>query len=208
MENSLSKQIMLSILGIAILILAIVGVSYAVFVTTLTGGEENSISTGTISMRFLEDTDGILISNAFPMSDEKGKNNNVKGSFYDFVVTSNIAGVTTINYEIVAEKLDIDGVMLDDEDVKLYLQRYVDGQYVETPITMNPKSFTKDNAISILGSPANGMILYEGQFINNNANEQLFEEKFRLRIWVSNKVIIDDISRTFKLKLNVYGKVL
>ena len=208
MENSLSKQIMLSILGIAILILAIVGVSYAVFVTTLTGGEDNSVSTGIISMSFLEDTDGILISNAFPMNDEKGKKTDTKGSFYDFTVTSNIAAVTTVNYEIVAEKVNVDGVMLNDKDIKIYLQKYVGGQYVETPITMTPKTFTKNNTVSILGSPADGMILYEGQFVNNNANERLFEEKFRLRIWVSDEVIIDNISRSFKLKLNVYGKVL
>lgn len=208
MENSLSKQIMLSVLGVAILILAIVGVSYAIFVTTLTGTKDSSISTGTISMSFVEDSDGISISNAFPMSDDKGKLMSGKDNVYDFVVSSKIAGVTTVNYEIVAEKNSVSGVMLDDKDVRIYLQRQFEDQYIDTPITANPSPFIRNNTVSILGSPADGMILYSGEFVNNNANEELFEEHFRLRIWVSDSVIIDNISKTFSIKLNVYGKVL
>ena len=52
------------------------------------------------------------------------------------------------------------------------------------------------------------MILYRGSFINTEAVKAEFSEKFRLRMWLSDEAVIDDISRTFQIKVNVNGKVL
>ena len=52
-DNS-SKQILLSVLGVAILVVAVVGVSFAAFTFTGTGTKENRITTGTISMTYSE----------------------------------------------------------------------------------------------------------------------------------------------------------
>ena len=103
MKSSLSRQILLSILGIAILIIAVLGISYAIFVTTLTGTKENEITTGTISMSFVENNDGISIFNAMPLSNTEGMKLNGSRETYDFVVNSVISGATTVNYEVVAE---------------------------------------------------------------------------------------------------------
>ena len=73
MENSLSRQILLSILGLAILVVAVVGVSYAIFSTTLSGSKINTLSSGTINMSYVEVSNGISIINAMPMSDTDGK---------------------------------------------------------------------------------------------------------------------------------------
>ena len=48
MENSDSKEILLSIFGIALLVLAVAGISYAVFTFSEVGKRENVISTGGI----------------------------------------------------------------------------------------------------------------------------------------------------------------
>ena len=52
------------------------------------------------------------------------------------------------------------------------------------------------------------MILYEGSFENNTAEKKSFNDYFRLRMWVSDNTILDNIIRKYKLKINVYGKVL
>lgn len=209
MQNSLSRQIILSILGIAILIIAVVGISYAVFVTTLTGTKENEITTGTISMSFVEENDGISISNAMPMSNKVGKKLDGAGNTYDFVVSSTIAGITTVNYEIVAEKLPFsDYESLSDENIRIYLQKKDNDIFVDVPITSVPTSFRADGQVSILGSPAEGMILYKGSFENNTTEKKSFSDYFRLRMWVSDNTILDNIVRKYKLKINVYGKVL
>ena len=209
MNNSLSRQIMLSVLGLAILIVAVVGVSYAIFVTTLTGTKENEITTGTISMSFVEKNDGISITNALPMSVAEGKKLSGANNVYDFVVSSAIAGVTTVNYEVVAEKIEFqDKEKLSDKSVKLYLQKKENNKFKDTVITSIPRSFTPDLEISELGSPAEGMILYKGEFVNDSTEKQSFNEYFRLRMWLADDAIIDEVSRTFKVRISVYGKVL
>lgn len=208
MQNSLSRQILLSIFGLAILIVAVVGVSYAVFVTTLTGSKENEITTGTISMSFVDKNDGISIMNAMPMSDSAGMKLSAKNEVYDFVVNSTISGVTTVNYEVVAEKIFSDKIQLDDNSIKLYLQRYDGGKFVDTPITSAPLNFKPAGVVSKIGSPENGMILYEGSFSNASTTKKDYSETFRLKMWVDDDAIVDSISRNFKIRISVYGKVL
>ena len=54
MSNSnSSKQILLSVIGVAILVVAVVGVSFAFFSYTKTGSQTNTIQTGQI-YTFLE----------------------------------------------------------------------------------------------------------------------------------------------------------
>lgn len=208
MENSLSRQILLSILGLAILVVAVVGVSYAIFSTTLSGSKINTLSSGTINMSYVEVSNGISIVNAMPMSDEEGKKLVGNDYVFDFVVSSNIAGVTTVDYEVVAEKVLVNGVSLADSDVKIYLEKMVGDQYVAVPLTSPPQAFKASGVETDLGSHAADMILYRGSFINTGAVKTEFSEKFRLRMWLSDEAVIDDVSRTFQIKVNVNGKVL
>ena len=68
MEQSESRNILLSVLGIAILLLAVVGVTYAVFTFTSESNRENHISTGSISMNYIEGITNVMtITNAIPI---------------------------------------------------------------------------------------------------------------------------------------------
>ena len=176
MKSSLSRQIMLSILGIAILIIAVLGISYAVFVTTLTGTKENEITTGTISMSFVENNDGIAMYNAMPLSNKEGMTLSGSNETYDFVVNSTIYGDTTVNYEIVAEKIIEDYTILPNSDIRLYLEKYEDGKYVPTQITSIPKPFQEIGNVTLLGSPSEGMLLYEGKFVNDSTEKMVYTD--------------------------------
>ena len=50
-ENS-SKQVLLSVLGIAVLVVAVVGVSFAFFTYSKTGEKNNTLTTGNIFFNF------------------------------------------------------------------------------------------------------------------------------------------------------------
>lgn len=208
MDNSLSRQILLSILGIAILIVAVVGVSYAVFTTSMDGSKINVINSGTISMSFVESSNGILINNAMPISNEEGKRLIGENNVFDFVVSSSIAGATTVNYEIVAEKVLVNGEELSNDDVKIYLEKMVNGEYVSTSITEEPKGFIENGSISEVGSKEHEMTLHCDSFQNLDGSKKVFSDNYRLRMWVSDTTVIDDVSKTFQIKINVYGKVL
>ena len=89
MDNSKqSKQVLLSVIGVAILVVAVVGVSFAFFNYTRTGAA-NSVSTGTIYFRHQESAQRINITNFFP-TDEAGRTENNSAS-----VTITIEGGTT-----------------------------------------------------------------------------------------------------------------
>jgi len=208
MENVNSKQVILSVIGISILILAVVGVSYAIFSLTLNGSQENRLTTGTISMSYVEATNGISIDNAMPISDEEGKNLSGENEKFDFTISADIAGITTVHYEISAEKITDYSEQILDKDIKLYLQKKSGDIYVDTPITSTPKAFIPLDTDSLVGVPSGQMILYSSTFSNKTPSLNTYSESFRLRMWLADTANIDNISRSFKVKVNVYSKTL
>ena len=64
MNNNSSKQVLLSVIGVAILVVAVVGVSFAFFSYVYNGGTANEINTGTIVFTASDDT--FALTNVFP----------------------------------------------------------------------------------------------------------------------------------------------
>lgn len=207
MLKSESKQIILSIIGISILIIAFVGISYAAFHTVLSSGE-NSISTGTISLDLSDNSESISISNAMPISDEEGKSLTGNGNVYDFSVHTILSKDTTINYEVSLEKVHLNTPVLDNQNIRVYLQKQEDDTFVDTPITTMPQPFTPLVEDSFLGTKKGDMVIYSGTFSNITDFDRELSKNFRLRIWVSEDTIIDSISRGFQVKLNVTAKAI
>ena len=207
MLKSESKQIILSILGISILIIAFVGISYAAFHSVLSG-EKNSVATGTISLQFSDNSESISISNAMPISDDEGKSLTGNGNVYDFSVYTILSKNTTINYEISLEKININTPNLDNENVRFYLQNQEGDTFVDTPITTVPQSFIPLVEDSFLGTKKGNMVIFSGTFSNTTDSDRELNQKFRLRIWVGKDTIIDSISREFQVKLNVTAKAI
>ncbi len=201
MKDNSSKQILLSVLGVAILVVAVVGVSFAAFTYTGEGTEENTISTGTLSMTYTETTNGISISNAQPTEDEAGKKLSSDNEKFDFTVSAEINGEAEIPYEIAAIKQVIPEPMvaLQNKDVKLYLEKSEDG--IDYTSAKEPTAFTPSGSTTEAGTPVGAMVLYKGTF------QQSDEEYFRLRMWVDHEATLDPTNlQAFTVKVNVYGK--
>lgn len=202
-----SKQILLSIISIAVLIIAFVGVSYATFVTVFEDSQINGISTGTISLKLKNENGALSMENAMPVSDADGMmldDNNV----YDFEVQSMLSARTTLNYEIYVEKIKTDKPTLSNSDVRFYLEKYEDNAYKSTLITQNPQPFIPLENNSFLGSKKGSMILYSGTLSNMTSHDKEIKDSFRLRMWAAQDTVIDSISRDFNIKLNVVAKAM
>ena len=202
-----SKQILLSIISIAVLIIAFVGVSYATFVTVFEDSQINGISTGTISLKLKNENGALSMENAMPVSDVDGMmldDNNV----YEFEVQSMLSAQTTLNYEIYVEKIKTDKPTLSNSDVRFYLEKYEDNAYKYTLITQNPQPFIPLENNSFLGSKKGSMILYSGTLSNMTSHDKEIKDSFRLRMWVAQDTVIDSISRDFNIKLNVVAKAM
>ena len=72
MEDNNKKTLILSIIGILVLVIAVVGVSFAMYSFTGTGTKENVITTGTVSMSFSKGSNNFTLQNKYPMSDATG----------------------------------------------------------------------------------------------------------------------------------------
>lgn len=122
MENNNSKQVLFSIIGVAILIVAVVGVSFAFFTYSRTGTTNNFITTGKITFNFDDptknpsgqiDPDTGLPKNDTPLKVENGepKTNpeaekdfedpNKKDEQYGFGIDATLPkGVEDVNYKV------------------------------------------------------------------------------------------------------------
>lgn len=95
------KTLLFSVLGVILLLVVVIGVSYAMYTFSANGSKQNVISTGTVSVSYAE-ASKIELTNVYPSTDAEGAKG-VEGVKQDlvFTVTSTVSNATTkINYEI------------------------------------------------------------------------------------------------------------
>ena len=102
MENNSSKQILLSVIGVAILVIAVVGVSFAFFTYSRTGEQDNIITTGSLTFTF-SDGQFIKLQNHFPITTEEGLELSGTNNICTFTVTGNAPQGTDITYNVFAD---------------------------------------------------------------------------------------------------------
>ncbi len=185
---------------IIVMIITLIGVSYAAFNYSKTGTKLNSITTGSITMTYTETDNVININGALPTTDETGKVRLKEGEYFDFTVSSNISGDVNINYEISAKDVTgSDGKKIDGSNIKLYLTRLTDDGEEELMI---PETYNEESTSnSFTGRPAGEMSLYTSSMSSSESN------RYRLRMWVDEDYNPqgDGGNLTFSVQINVYG---
>ncbi len=194
MEDNNSKKILLTVLGVAILIVAVVGISFALFTSNdqITG--ENTIKSGTVTMSFSEKTNGITLSNALPMSEADALQQLTKdGDYFDFdVVTKTSKEGTVIPYKVSVAKISGD---LNDNQIAINLQKLgTDGNY--TSVITNKK----------VSDYADGVIVDAADNAGTAAGKT---DSYRLRIWIAGDQDASAINADSKysLRVNVNGGI-
>ena len=205
MEENGSKKVLLSVLGVAILVVAVVGISFAAF--SYTGGSTgtNSIATGTITMSYSEPTNGILLEDALPMSDDTGKALTGEGNVFAFTVSTKASGTLDIPYEINVTPVSIttsdDVAALTASQVKIYLTK--DGVDAVTPRLISTLT-----ASTVTGRDTS-LVLYSTTD-NHTGTDTAITSNYVLRMWIDNTVSVADISDKtyeYRLKVNVDSTV-
>ena len=105
MSNSnSSKQVLLSVIGVAILVVAVVGVSFAFFNYTRTGAP-NTIRTGTIAF---ETTQSVInVNNVFPIPAANVETDTTNVKTAEVTITGNTTYANGIDFEITAEDANL-----------------------------------------------------------------------------------------------------
>ena len=195
------KQLLLSIGLVLILVLMIVGISYAAFKFVGEGKKPNTITTGAITMEYTESTNTISMTGALPTTDATGKVRLTKGEYFDFTIKSSIKGNANINWEIAAEDITPSSAKkMAGKNIKLYLTK-LNGDKEEE--VMAPKVYTTESTENTYtGRPSGVMSLAKGTM---SASETT---NYRLRMYVDENYNPqgDGGGLSFSVKINAYGK--
>lgn len=195
--NNRKSEVFLSLIGVFILLLAVLGISYAVWSKSFKGTKENSLTTGNVSFTYSEaENSYILIENAIPISDRQGKKLNGERNVFDFNVSTTSSN--TIKYDIFAEPVGKN--TLPEKSLKIYLtdqkDNPVEGYNGETvPLYSDLKNYNYN------GNNKNKLI-YSSHLTNGNKNK-----KYRLRIWLSSDSNNGENQLKFSFKVNVKGSM-
>ena len=194
------KQLLLSIGLVLILVLMIVGISYAAFKFTGLGNKPNTITTGAITMEYEESTNTISMTGALPTTDATGKVRLTAGEYFDFTIKSSIKGNTNINWEIAAEDITASAKKMDGKNIKLYLTK-LNGDKEEE--VMAPKVYSATTSANTkTGRPSGVMSLATGTMSTSETTN------YRLRMYVDEDYNPqgDGGGLSFSVKINAYGK--
>ena len=174
----------------------VIGVSMATFTYTKEKDSVNTISTGNVSLNYTENTNGIYITNAYPISDDVGRTLTLENQYFDFSINASIQGDVVADYEISAEKLETS--TLSNDEVKLYLEKEVNNSYEEI---MAPKHFTPLSESTDLGTVAGTMLLDSGSV------DKTSSINYRLRMWVDANTIVGELEKNFGVRVSVKAKI-
>ena len=199
MKGNNSKQLLLSILGVAILVVAVIGISFAAFNYSKTGTKVNTITTGTITMSYSENNNGIYLTDAYPTTDAVGMALSDNSQYFDFTVSASMSGSTIVDYVIAGSKVT-DSSTLPDEAVKVYL----------TSISSNrEREVVAPTKISELQSTNNISYVPNGQYVILQDNfRETGSRSYRLRMWIASDYVLHETeSLSYALRINVYGNM-
>ena len=192
-----SKSKVLIITAIIVLIIAVIGVSYAAIFYSKIGDEVNNVSTGTIVMSYTENTNGIYLTNASPMTDEVGRTLTDENLYFDFTVNATMSGNANVDYVISASKDSYS--TLEDSAVKVYLTSLNGTNETTVLAPTKVSSLRTTNDISYV--PDNQYVILESNFTKSESRN------YRLRMWVSDDYVLPSISQTYMMRVNVYANM-
>ena len=129
-----------------------------------------------------------------PITDESGKAMSGTNQYFDFSVTSTIQGNAAITYEISGQKQDTS--TLKNNEVKLYLEKKIGGEYEEV---MKPQHFVPLTSTTTIGSEKGTMLLYK------NTVDTSKTDNYRFRMWVDENTKVDATQKIFTVQVSLHA---
>ena len=210
MKENNQKKMLLSVLGVAILVVAVIGISFAAY-STVFKSQVNTVTTGTVMVNYTESGNAINVTNALPMSDANGIAQTGTGVF-TFSVTTHADNALTVPYEINLTKVELACTgtntptgcytSMADNQVKAYLTK--GGTYVS-------ETTADGKLISALGAStqrSGAKILHSESDVYTGTSETAKTTQYALRLWIASTVSADAVANMeYHAKVNVDSHV-
>ena len=177
-DENYSRRILYLLLLVAFLVIVVISLSFTIYIREQKSKSKDINKKNEIVMRYTEDTNGISIQNAVPLTDEVGKAQSNENEYFDFTVESKVQSNQKIEYEIAVIKDKSSTIA--DKDIKIYLEEQKNGTYVES---VAPVSFVPIESATDIGSPVGSMVLKK---VHQSAS---LSKNYRLKIWISQEFV-------------------
>ena len=192
-QKNSSKQIVLSIIAVAILVVAVIGVSFAFFSYTKTGNSNNVIQTGEIFMAFLEEN-SIRLTNQFPITNTEALNGlNENEESMSFSVIGYSSGNYDISYSVYAltpNPIDTpsDKIRFPNSNISLFFSSISSSneQPITTTLENNPTVVSDDV------DSTDGWLIARGTIKKGTTNQTQQTDEYTLKMFVNDSVRISD----------------
>ena len=187
MEKKSNKKVFI-IAGAVILLVGVIGITFAYFSTGGAQEQANTFSSGCLNIELTNESASISLNHAYPITDVEG----LEGTSYDFTIKNNCS--TSTNYQINLESLNQASNSLSADYIKVSLS-----------------SDTVGNVISILGDNtsvtpevANAYESYNLYTASIGAGE---EKTYHLKIWLDYDATVEvAANKVYSSKINVIAK--
>ena len=209
MKDNDQKKMLLSVLGVAILVVAVIGISFAAY-STVFKSDANTVTTGTVMVSYTEPSNAINVTNAMPMSDTDGKAQTGSGVF-EFTVSTKADNALTVPYEINLTKVETTVQSgeagyyesMADNQVKAYLTK--GGTYV----TETGQDGTLVSALTASTVRSGSKVLHTDSDVFTAASAgTAVTTTYQLRLWIASTVNYNDVSgKEYHAKVNVDSHV-
>lgn len=210
MKENNQKKMLLSVLGVAILVVAVIGISFAAY-STFFKSEANSVTTGTIMVSYDESGSAINVADAMPMTDANGAAQTGTGVF-NFSVSTHADNALTVPYEINLTKVTNDCTdtntpegcyaSMADNQVKAYL---VKG---ETPVNETTSAGTLISDLTASTVRSGAKVLHKDQDVYSTTGESAKTTNYTLKLWIEHDVDYSAVTgKEYHAKVNVESHV-
>ena len=170
---------------ILLVIVSVVGASYAFLSTGGTQEQANTFNSGCLSIRLTNESASINLTNTFPITDIEGLNT----TSYDFTIENTCNSST--NYQINLESLN-------------QLSNTLDADYIKVSLS----SDTVGNVISTLSDNTTTTSYIDGSYISHNLYTGTIAgnttKTYHLRLWIDyDATVAQAANKTYESKINV-----
>lgn len=199
MENN--KTMILSILGVLVLVIAVVGVSFAMYSFSAQGTKENVITTGSVSLAIDKKGKSLFtVENTYGVSNETGLAGGEGVGTGNFTLSATLSGTMNIHYEVGFVDLTEGNTNLTDSMIMVAIKDNSDNYYTSTGTTKtatavtlnsfaNNKGFAADDT-GMTGIAADTYLLnsyvFDKGVITTNGNQKTYT----INAWISDKYVL------------------
>lgn len=196
MENKkgISRKIIVISFCIVILVLGIVAGAFYIQKTKPVDVIEETLSGGSVSLTYTDEENLFVIEKAIPTSDVVGTSSEAAELYFDFTITTDMDEASLVKYSVLLVKDENVSTAIDD-NIKVYLEKQVDGTYKKVD---DPKIFANNYKDEELGNSI--------MKVHEQKKRESGSDNYRLRVWLSDTAVFNKTDvQNFGVKIAVVG---